>query len=268
MIRRIWAIALNTHREAIRQKILYVLVFFSAILILFSLFMGQLSLHADTKIVKDMGLASIMIFGSLLSIFVGIGLVFKEIDRRTIYTILSKPVSRGEFVLGKFIGLAVTIGLVVVCMTALWMGVLSLYREPLDFNLLKAVLLIYTELCVLIAAALVFSSYSSSLMSALFALSFLVLGHLTDDFAVLTSPRAYQMMAAPEMMDQAVGYTLLGVIRIMEVFNLDHFVINAKVVHRVHVDWRWVVNSLFYGLCWLMLLLTSAIWLFRRKDLQ
>ena len=111
MIQRIWAIALNTYREAVRQKILYALVLFTIVLILFSLFLGQLTLGADTKIIKDMGLASLMLLGALMSIFMGVGLVFKEMERRTIYTILSKPVSRAEFILGKFLGLAVTIAL-------------------------------------------------------------------------------------------------------------------------------------------------------------
>lgn len=268
MISRVWAIALNTYREAVRQRILYALVLFTAVLILFSLFLGQLTVGADTKIIKDMGLASIMILGALMAIFMGVGLVFKEVERRTITTILSKPVSRGEFILGKFLGLAMTIGLEVVVMMVLLFLLLSLYRDPLDFALLKAVLLIYAELCVLIAVSLVFSSYSSSFMSILFCLAFLIVGHLTDDLSEVMEPKISSLLWQGDATTRPVGYLLLGIVRTLGVLNLDHFVINAKVVHGVPVSWAWIGNGLFYGFCWLVLLLSLAVWTFRRKDLQ
>jgi len=268
MIQRVWAIALNTHREALRQKILYTLVFFTAVLILFSLFLGQLTLGADVKIIKDMGLASIMVFGCLISIFVGVGLVFKEIDSRTIYTILSKPVSRAEFILGKFLGLATTVGLEVFVMTTLLFGFLSFYPEPLDFNLLKAVILIYAELCILVAVALLFSSYSSSFMSILFCIAFLVIGHLTDDLAEIFEPRFARFLADAEGIKFLGAKMLSGFVWLLKHFSLDHFAINDKIVHGVCVHWGWVANSLFYAFLWLILLLAAAMWLFRRKDLQ
>ncbi len=272
MSARIWAIALNTYREAIRQKILYALVLFTVVLILFSLFLGQLTLGADTKIIKDMGLASIMILGAIMSIFIGVGLVFKEIERKTIYTLLSKPVSRPEFILGKFFGLSMTIGLEVISMTVLLFLILSFYKEPLDFNLIKAVILIFVELCVVTAVALVFSSYSSSFMSILFCVGFLILGHMTDDFAAVIAPKIRaslsQVEGQPWDGGTAIGYILLGFVRAIEVLNLDHFAINAKVVHGVPVTWAWIVSSTFFGFCWLILLLSLAIFLFKRKDLQ
>ncbi|MFH1018070.1 MAG: ABC transporter permease [Pseudomonadota bacterium] len=267
MIARVWAIALNTYREALRQKVLYALIFFTVGVILFSFFLGQVSFGADTKIIKDMGLASIMFLGAMLAIFVGIGLVNKEIERRTIYTILSKPVTRAEFVIGKFAGLAVTIGLEVFVMTALLFGILSLYVEPLDFNLLKAVLMIYFELCVIIAVALLFSSYSSSFMSALFSIAFLLLGHVTDDFANIFGPKADKLMMK-EGWVRLGGGMLDGLVSLMRVVSLDHFVINGQVVHGVPVSWAWIANGALYAFCWVVLLLFVAILLFRRKDLK
>jgi len=267
MIWRLHALALNTVREAVRQKILYTLVFFTAIMILASLFLGQLSLGADVKIVKDLGLASIMLFGALISIFMGIGLVFKEVDRRTIYTILSKPVSRGEFILGKYLGLTATVALEVVAMTALLFFMLSLYPEPLDWSLLKAIVMIYAELCVLIAAALIFSSYSSSFMSSLFSLSFLVLGHLTDDFAAVLSPKI-ALLREGGFWENGLASFLSVFSSVLSQFSLDHFVINAKIVHGVPVRWEWLANSLYYAFCYVVLLLTVSILVFRRKDLK
>ena len=182
MNNKILAIAQNTFREAIRQKLLYGLIFFTVLLIFAARFLGNLSIGgAETKIVKDMGLASIFLMGTFISLSMGISLVFKEIDRKTIYTILAKPVSRFEFILGKFVGLIVTVGVELFLMTLLLFAMLKTYPEPLDWNLWKAVILIYMELCVLISITLVFSSYSSSFMTSLFCFSFLILGHLTDD---------------------------------------------------------------------------------------
>ena len=148
MIQRILAIGMNTYREAIRQKVLYIFVLFTVVLIFLALFLGQLTLGADVKVLKDMGLASMMIFGALISIFVGVGLVFKEIERKTIYTILSKPVSRNEFILGKYVGLVMTLAVEISLMFLFLFVMLSLYKEPFDWNLLKPTVLIFMELCV------------------------------------------------------------------------------------------------------------------------
>jgi Cu-processing system permease protein len=266
MIGRIWAIALNTYREAVRQKILYTLVFFCIVLILFSFLLGQLSLGADTKVIKDMGLASVMVFGSLISIFMGIGLVFKEIERRTIYTILSKPVSRTEFIVGKFVGLCSTVAVEVAAMTALLFVVLSFYREPLDFNLIKAVVLIYMELCILIAVSLLFSSYSSAFMSALFCISFLVVGHVTDDFVGIFGKGLMKSIKEGEIGPWA-GSVLTHFMSLFQLLSLDHLVINAKVVHGVFIPWGWVLSGVVYGVSWIFFLLCVAVILFRRKDL-
>ena len=268
MMGRIWAIALNTYREAIRQKVLFALAFFAGVMIVFSLFLAQLSLHADVKIIKDMGLACIMLFGALIAVFVGVGLVFKEIDRRTIYTILSKPVSRTEFILGKFMGLSVTVGLVVFLMTVLMFSILLPYREPLDFNLMKAVVLIYAELCILVAVSLIFSSYSSAFMSSLFSLSLLVIGHLTDDFSAIMSPKIAEALRQAEGLERWMNLAMQAVVDAFCLWSLDHLVINAKVVHGVSVGWGWVANALLYAVSWLAILLAAATWMFRRKDLQ
>jgi ABC-type transport system involved in multi-copper enzyme maturation permease subunit len=267
MIRRIWAIGLTTYREALRQRVLYALIFFTVALLLFSFFLGQLSFGADTKIIKDVGLASIMFLGAMLAIFIGVGLVHREIERRTIYTILSKPVTRTEFLIGKFVGLAMTIGLEVAVMAGLVFCILSAYVEPLDFNLLKAVAMIYFELCVVIAATLLFSSYSSSFMSALFSISFLLLGHVTDDFATIFAPKAGKL-AALGGLEGIGGNALWGIIHLLNLISLDHFAIGDLVVHGVPVSWGWILNGALRALCWVVLLLYCAALLFRKKDLK
>lgn len=261
-------IALNTYREALRQKVLYALALFTAVLILLSLFLGQLSLGADTKIIKDMGLAAMMVLGTMIAIFVGVGLVFKEIERKTIYAILAKPVSRGQFILGKFLGLCLTIAVEIALMTGLLFLILALYAEPIDPALLKAVVLIYAELCVLVGIALVFSSYSSSFMSVVFCLSALFVGHLTDDLSGVMLPRAREMVEKGQGSEIFLGHAIEAAVSTLGAFSLDHFVVNAKVVHGVPVPWGFVAEACGYGLALCALFLTIAVFLFRKKDLQ
>lgn len=265
---RVWAIAQNTFREAIRQKLLYGLLFFTVLLIFASYFLGQLSIAgAETKIVKDMALASVFIMGAFISLSMGISLVFKEIDRKTIYTILSKPVSRFEFILGKFLGLMVTVGVQLFLMMCLVFAMLKTYPEPLDWNLWKAVILIYTELCVLISITLMFSSYSSSFMTSLFCFSFLIVGHLTDDLAQIFEDKV-RLLERRKLLTpfQDIMYNSLE--RFVKIFNLDHFAINAKIVHGVPVPWSYVGFGLMYGFCFVIIFLFIANYLFSRKDLK
>lgn len=265
---KIYRIAANTYREAIRQKALYVFVLFSAALILSSLFLGQLTLGADTKIIKDMALAAMMVLGAILAIFIGIGLVFKEIEKKTIYTILSKPVTRAEFILGKFFGLVATIAIEMALMFGFMYLLLCFYAEPFDWNLLKPAALIFVELSVLTAVALVFSSYSSSMMSMIFCLSFLVIGHLTDDLASVMMPRLNEMLQSANVSEVFAGRAMGIFVQALEVLSLDHFAINSKIVHGVPVGWGYVLNAFAYGVCLQGFFLGVAVWLFSKKDLQ
>jgi len=265
---KILTIAHNTFREAVRQKLLYGLIFFTILLIIASSFLGQLSIaNAETKIVKDMGLASIFIMGTFISLSMGISLVFKEIDRKTIYTILAKPVSRLEFILGKFLGLIFTVGVEIFLMTCLVFALLSTYAEPLDWNLWKAVILIYTELCILISITLVFSSYSSSFMTSLFCFSFLVLGHLTDDLVSIMVDKV-KWYERRKLMTPAKEFLFDAGERIVSIFNLDYFAINSKVVHGVNIPWSYVGFCVLYGFSFILIFLFVANFIFSRKDLK
>ncbi|MCB0326269.1 MAG: ABC transporter permease subunit [Bdellovibrionales bacterium] len=261
MMDNIFSLGLNTYREAIRQKVLYGLMFFMVLLILMAYFLAQLAVgDADVKIIKDMGLATIFFLGSVVSISMGISLVYKEIERKTIYTILSKPVSRTEFVIGKFIGLAVTLFVKVVLMTCLLLAVLSFYPEGADWNLWKASFLIFVELCVLVSIALVFSSYSSSFMSGLFCFSILMVGHLTDDLVsivVKTIQRTKVSLPFPP-----------EVFEWIKVFSFDHFIINSQIVYGVPVGMNRIFFGGLYGFFWVVFFLTIAVSLFRLKDLK
>src|SRR5262250_2562183 len=174
-------IAVNTFRESVRDKVLYSIVAFAVLLIGASYLLGQLTAGQDLKIMKDLGLSSISIFGLFIAVFIGIGLVSKEVERRSIYSLLSKPIHRYQLVLGKYAGLVLTLAVnVAIMVTAFyavlaymqWMAppdmLLALDGPALDPRMLKAVVLIFTELSVITAIALFFSTFSSPLLSAAF----------------------------------------------------------------------------------------------------
>ncbi len=124
-MKTIGLVAVNVFRESVRDKVLYNLVAFAVLLMSASYLLGQLTAGQDVKIIKDLGLAAISVFGLLIAVFIGIGLVWKEVERRSIYGVLSKPIRRHEFVLGKYAGLLLTLGVNVAVMTAAFYAVLA-----------------------------------------------------------------------------------------------------------------------------------------------
>src|SRR5215218_8080761 len=187
---RIAAIARNAFREAVRDRVLYNLVIFVLLLTAAAIFIGELSGGQERKIIVDLGLSAMLIFGVFIAIFVGVGLVYKEIERRTIYAIFSKPVGRGEFLLGKYLGLCLTLAVNVAVMGA-GVSLALLYVRggwnPLALDIWPAVALVYVELMILVAVALLFSSFSSPALSALLTFFVFVIGHFSADLNSLAS---------------------------------------------------------------------------------
>src|SRR3989440_5313821 len=187
--RRVAAIARNAFREAVRDRVLYNLVVFALLLIAGAILLGATSAGQEAKIIVDMGLSAILLFGVFIAIFVGVGLVYKEIERRTLYAILSKPIGRGEFLLGKYLGLCLTL-LVNVAIMGVGLSLALIYVkrgwDPLVARIWPAVLLTYVELMILTGVAMLFSSFSSPALSALLTFFVFVIGHFTDDLKTLS----------------------------------------------------------------------------------
>src|SRR5947199_7135284 len=188
--RAIAAIARNTFREAVRDRVLYNLVLFVLLLIGGAIFLGELSAGQDAKIIADLGLSAMLLFGVFIAIFVGVGLVYKEIERRTLYAILAKPIGRGQFLLGKYLGLCLTL-LVNVLIMGLGVSLALVYVrrgwDPLVFRIWPAILLIYVELMIVTGVALLFSSFSSPALSALLTFFVFVIGHFSADLKTLAN---------------------------------------------------------------------------------
>jgi ABC-type transport system involved in multi-copper enzyme maturation permease subunit len=187
---RILTIARNAFREAVRDRVLYNLVLFVLGLTVVSIFVGELSAGQETKIIVDLGLSAMLLFGTFIAIFVGVGLVYKEIERRTVYAIFSKPVGRGEFLVGKYLGLCLTLGLNLAIM-GLGLSLALVYVRggwnPLALSIWPAVLLIFMELMILTAVALLFSSFSTPALSALLTFFVFIIGHFSADLRSFAS---------------------------------------------------------------------------------
>jgi ABC-type transport system involved in multi-copper enzyme maturation permease subunit len=180
-LKRVVAVASNTFRETVRERVLYNLVFFAVLMTASSLLMGELSIRQDEKIVKDLGLASMDIFGTLIALFIGVGLISKEIEKRSLYPLLAKPLTRPEFLLGKFVGLSFTLLVNIVLMSVGLFATLLLTYHRADPALLKAIYPIFLGLVLVVAVALFFSSVaSSSLLATLWTVAVVVAGRFSD----------------------------------------------------------------------------------------
>jgi ABC-type transport system involved in multi-copper enzyme maturation permease subunit len=181
---RVLAIIRNTFRENVRDKILYNLILFALIMIAISIALGNLTLGHENKVIIDLGLSCISIFGTLIAIFVGVSLVSKELEKRTIYAILAKPVRRWEFILGKYLGLLLTLFVNLAIMSAGLMVAL-LYQGGTSLMgyvwLLPAIYLISLSMAVTTAVAMTFSTFSTPTLSTLFTFFFWVIGHFNAD---------------------------------------------------------------------------------------
>ncbi len=180
-LKRIVAVAANTFRETVRERVLYNLVFFAVLMTASSLLLGNLSIRQDEKIVKDLGLASMDIFGTFIALFIGVGLISKEIERRSLYPLLAKPLTRSEFLLGKFAGLCFTLFVNIGLMSIGLIVTLLATHHRADPALLKAIYPIFLGLILVVAVALFFSSVaSSSLLATLWTIAVVVAGRFSD----------------------------------------------------------------------------------------
>jgi Cu-processing system permease protein len=251
---RILAVAQNTFREAIRDKVLYVLLFFAGAAILGSKAIGWVSIGQDVKIMKDISLAAVLVFGVLIAIFVGTNLVYKEIDKRTLYTILARPMRRYEFVLGKYLGLAFVLALVTIIMTAAGAMYVAALGGTFTAAYFLAALLIYCELLLITAFAVLLSSLTSPILGALIVFSVFLFGHATNILVDL--PQQLENSPARYVM-RAVYYV---------VPNLSNFNIRAEAANGVDVALGYVAWTVIYGAIYTSMLLVLAALAFEEKD--
>jgi ABC-type transport system involved in multi-copper enzyme maturation permease subunit len=262
-------IAVNVFRESVRDKVLYNLVLFAILLMGASYLIGQLTAGQDIKIIKDLGLGAISLFGLFIAVFIGIGLVSKEVERRSIYSLLSKPIHRYQLVVGKYAGLVLTLAVNLAIMVTAFYLVLAYMQwlappdmltaldgPALDPRMLKAVVLTFAELSVVTAIALFFSTFSSPLLSATLTIALYVAGHFSADlrnFDQVVDSRAAVLVAR-------------GLYWILP--NLSPFDVKAQVVHGQPVAAGYVAMSIAYGAAYIAMLVTMAAMIFARRDFK
>jgi len=252
---RILSIATNTFRENLREKLLYNLLFFALLMIGSSILLSRITLGDYHRLILDLGLASINLFGVLIAIFVGIGLVSKEVDRKTIYTIVSKPIPRYEFLLGKYCGLVITLFANTVVMVVGLLIVLQVMDVPITSLVFKSLALIFLELMVITAVAVLFSTFTSATLSAIFTLAVYVIGHLSGDLKEF----AKKLDEVSQMVVNAIYYTLP---------NLERFNLKGHVIHHLDFGMTDMALTLAYGLIYAAFLLLLASIIFQRRDFQ
>jgi ABC-type transport system involved in multi-copper enzyme maturation permease subunit len=253
---RVLAVAANTFRETVRERVLYNLVFFAALMTLSGLLLGQLSIRQDEKILKDIGLAAMDLFGTLIAVFIGVGLVSKEIERRSLYPLLAKPLSRSEFFLGRFFGLAFTLVVNLGVMTAFLYLTLVLTGRRADPLLLAAVYPIFVGLLLVVAIAMLFSTVSSSAaLASVFTVGVVVAGRFTD---VIRNMREVAPGVPPWAVD--LLYAVLP--------NLRNFDFKDRVAYGDPVPLDVLAWVTVYGLAFVGVVLSIGLASFRSRDFQ
>lgn len=256
-IERIFSIASNTFREAVRDRVLYNLVIFVLLITAAAVFLGELTAGQEARTIVNLGLGAMLLFGAFISIFVGNSLVSKEIDRRTVYAIFSKPIGRGEFILGKYLGLCLTL-LVNVLVMGLGVTLALLYvgGKSLSITIWGAVLLIFLELMILIAVAILFSSFSSPALSALLSFCVFVIGHFS---AALNELAATLNSTFAKFFFGAIYYLLP---------NLAAFTFRTEASHGSVPPTKMILFGVLYALLYSAILLIIAIAVFSRRNFK
>lgn len=253
---RILALAGNTFREGVRDRLFVAVGVFGAIILASSFVIGPLSLGEQGRITRDVGLAAISVLSFMIAILVGTGIIYREIERRTIYTVVSKPLSRWQFIVGKFVGLNATVSLLMAMMTAVLIGVDWIVSRSFSPQLLTAVFLTWMELTLLTALSILMSTLASPILGAILTLLLYVIGHTSADLKQL----AARFGSAPVNAVVAVTYHLLP--------NLEYLNVRGKVVHGVPVDITYVAFASSYALLYATVFLIVAVLVFERKEFK
>lgn len=262
-LKHIGIIALNTFRESIRDKILYNIVFLAIALTLFSIVLGEWSVFDRSYVIKSTTLSVMSLSGLLISIFVGISLVQKEIQRRTVLTLLSKPISRAAFIVGKYLGLLAVVAVHLAILTCIFYLMLAVINADPTFSLLTAVYLIFCEMAVIIAVALLFSSFSSTVLSALFTLGIYFAGHLSNQLLeqVRFASRMGEMNATSTALFEKAAVVIHAVFPGLYRFNVTNYVVHGVALPDMYLFWNTI-----YALGYVGVFLAIASWWFSRRD--
>jgi ABC-type transport system involved in multi-copper enzyme maturation permease subunit len=250
------SLAWNTVRELVRSKLLYNVVVFAALLIASSLFVAQLTIGEWDRVILDQGLTAVELGGALIAVIVGVNLVAGEVERRTIFPTLAKPVTRSAFVLGRYLGLLFVLAANAILMMGLLSFVLHFANSPLSSTAAEAVLLIFVELALMAAVAILFGSFSTPMLAAGFSLAVFLIGHLVSDL------RTFSDRSKSELARAAASF-FYRLLPDLELLNLK-----SNAANQLPVSASYVATSAAYGLAYAAVLLVLGTFIFTRRDLK
>jgi len=254
--RAIGAIALNTFREAVRNKIFAALLVFAGGVLAFSLVLGAMSLHNEVRVATNVGLYASTVFSMIITVYVSINLLHTEIENRTIYTILSKPVRRWHFLLGKYLGIVSLDIAIVILLFGISAGLRSLQGGAITWTFGWAYLLILCQLLIVTALSLLFASFSTPLLSGLLAAGVFLLGHLHDQLELITS-----------FFDMKLVHQLVDALAVL-LPNLSSLTIATELVHDVAVPTTYLLHAGWYAVSYAAVILVGAMLIFSHRDLR
>lgn len=258
-MKRAGAVALNTFREAVRDRVLYNLLFFALLMMTAAIFVGQISIGIEEMVIKSLGLSAISVIGLLIAVFIGVGLVYKEMDKRTLHALLAKPVRRWEFLLGKFGGLALTLCVNTAAMAVGLFGALVYVKprlERADGVLLVAIYFILLKLMLVVALALLFSCYSTPLLAILYTSAFYIAGQFVEEIRTFHSTTISSEMAA---FLRTLSYLLP---------NFENFNVMAAAAHGRGIAGTLILHNTVYAALYSGVVLLIAIAVFSRRNLK
>jgi len=254
---RILTIATNAFREAVRDRILYNLIVFVLLITASAIFLGELTAGQEARVIVNLGLSATLVFGTFISIFVGVSLVWKEIEKKTVYSIFSKPIGRAEFIVGKYLGLCATLFANIVVMgTGVTLALLYVNGKDLIAGVWAAVLLIFLELTVLTAVAIMFSSFSTPALSALLTFFVFVIGHFSSSLLIL----AKDMGASFAITFFTGVYYLLP--------NLSHFSFITETANGMIPPGAMLGSAVLYAVVYNIALLAITTMIFSRRNFK
>jgi len=247
------SIAKITFREAIRDRILYTILIFGILFALLTLFLAQLTV-GDLAMVRSFGLAGIYIFGMIITIFLGSSVVYREIEKKTLYFVLSKPISRGRVIVGKFLGLLFAVALTTICMALIYLFIIAYEGGGIDVLGLVSILLQILEETLFIAMLILFSSFSTPLISTISSLLLLFVGHLLDT-----------VVKSAEQIGGAIHQIFLYASYILP--NLEKFNIRNLVIHDIGISFETLLVIIGYTILYIFIFLISAEAIFKKREL-
>ena len=252
------SIAGTTFREARRNKVFYSIFFFALVIILGSFIFTNLTIAAFDRVLRDVGTGVIDFFGALLAIFLGIGLVSREVDKRTVYTVVTKPIRRWEFIAGKFLGLLEVLFISLGVMFVSFLAVIFIFsrQSPALSPLLWYFALALTQLAVVVAFAILMSTFTSSALSAFATVGFYLIGHFSPDLYYFGQK---SHSALTRLFTRIVYYV---------VPNLDRFNLAHQITYDQHVKVVAASMTLLYGLLYAAAFLLAAVVAFEHRDFK